>query len=210
MTDWAQVVVVSVPALLAATAALLGAWLQGKLSRRAAAEAYDRQIVQDHSSAVRIAVSGLLGKIDIAAQGASQLIDPQVHISREVARQTNLSIPRARGTIQGQIDLTWTAFSDILSEANIVHILRPALLSDSIINEIRTLILQLNRVIIFNLQEDDKGNIRGGMKLEHVNQLYQLHSKITEIHNSWAKGPELAAQEQNAVTTSKAIPGTSA
>ena len=96
VSDWAQILAVSVSALVAATAALLGAWLQGKLSRRAATEDYDRQIVQGHTNAVRIAASGLLGKIDIAAQGASQLIDPRAHISREVARQTNLSIPATR------------------------------------------------------------------------------------------------------------------
>lgn len=210
MSDWAQVVVVSVPALVAATAALLGAWLQGKLSRRAATEAYDRQVVQDHRNAARIAASGLLGKVDIAAQGASQLIDPQGHISGEVVRQTKLSIPRDKGAVQSQIDFTRAAFTDILSEANTVRTLEPDLLSDSIINEIRTVILQLNQIIISNLQEDGKGNIRGGMKLEHINQLYQLHSKIEEMYNSWAKRPNLATQEPHERTASKAIPGTSA
>jgi hypothetical protein len=167
-----------------------GAWLQGRLSRRAAAEEYVRQTVQDHGNAVRIAASGLLAAIDIAAQAAYQLIDPQDLIaSREVAQLTGLNMPREKDEVQGLVSFARQAFTDTLSKINEIQILEPALLPQPVIDEIRTAVLQLNHIIIVNFRED-RGNIRGGMKRAQIAQLYSVHSNISKAYEFWIKQTE--------------------
>jgi hypothetical protein len=165
------------------------------MSRRAAAEEHIRQTVQERSNTVRIAASGLLGAIDIAAQSAYQLIDPQDLItSREIAQLTGLSVPRERGEVQKIIDLARQSFTDILLKMNEIRILEPALLPKPLIEEIRTVALQLNHIMMMNFQEI-KGSIRGGMKRDQINQLYSLHSNISKAYESWLERTETAQRK---------------
>lgn len=189
MQDWPQVVAVSISALVAAAAALGGAWLQGRLGREAAAEAHARQAAQDHANATRIAVFELLAALDNAAQAANHLIDPLGYIAKGHSElTTNVNMPRDRNSVQRQIEFAREVFATTLSKMNEVRIREPILLSDSIINEVRTVALQFNHILNVNLWED-KGIIRGGMNLEQVNQIYLLHSRISKAYDSWINKP---------------------
>ena len=195
MQDWAPVAAVSISAPVGAAAALAGAWLQGRLSRQAAAEADERRFAQDHAKAVGATVSNLLAVLDIAAQATSQLIDPLTVITGGKYNEVtgNFETGLDQETSYDLLNFARTAFTDILSRMNDVRILESKILSEATMEKIRTIVLQFNHKISFGLvrkKGSEGGSLVSGIHLKQIDEIYSLHSKITNAYNSWSKATD--------------------
>lgn len=181
MTDWAPVVAVSISAPIAAIAALGGAWLQGRLSRQAEAEADARREAHGHTDVVRTAVADLLAALEIAAQAGNQLADPPQEFTGNRRRDGSLETKLDEQALRELVTFARATITTVLSKMNEVRVLEPELLPDPIISKMREIVSAFSRPTV---------SLASGLDSDEVSKIYSLHSRVASAYSAWVNSPK--------------------
>jgi hypothetical protein len=181
MTDWAPVVAVGISAPIAAVAALGGAWLQGRLSRQAEAEAEARREAHDHTAIVRTTVADFLAALDIAALAGIQLVHPPQKFTGKRSVAGRLQTELDEQALSERVASARATITTALSKMNEVKVLEPELLPDSVVSEMREIVSAFSGPAV---------SLAGDLDPDKISEIYSLHSATANAYSAWINSPK--------------------